>query len=113
MARPEHPCDAGCARERIACCKKDFVAVPGAIAGALGIEPPPLRICPIERRWGSHTLSGRILLDDALIAARRDCIDYVIVHELCHAIEPNHSLRFLRLLPGWERRKELLERTMA
>ena len=83
---------------------------------ALGIEPPPLMICPMKKRWGSHTSSGRILLNDMLIAARRDCIDYVIVHELCHVVEPNHSPRFFRLLnrhmPDWERRKELLEKSM-
>lgn len=83
---------------------------------ALGIEPPPLTIRPMRKRWGSHTSSGRILLNDMLVAARRDCIDYVIVHELCHVIEPNHSPRFFRLLnrlmPDWERRKDLLERSM-
>jgi predicted metal-dependent hydrolase len=83
---------------------------------ALGIEPPPLMICPMKKRWGSHTSSGRVLLNDMLIAARRDCIDYVIVHELCHVVEPNHSPRFFRLLnrhmPDWERRKELLEKSM-
>ena len=82
---------------------------------ALGIGPPLLRICAMHRRWGSHTEAGRILLNDALIRARRECIDYVIVHELCHVIEPNHSTQFLRLLrrfmPDWERRKELLERS--
>ena len=83
---------------------------------ALGIKPPPLMICPMKKRWGSHTPSGRVLLNDALVAARRDCIDYVIVHELCHVVEPNHSPRFFRLLrrfmPDWERRKALLETSM-
>jgi predicted metal-dependent hydrolase len=64
-----------------------------------------------------HTPSGLILLNDSLVAARRECIDYVIVHELCHVVEPNHSPRFLRLLrrfmPDWERRKEILERSTA
>jgi len=74
-------------------------------------------ICPMKKRRGSHTPAGRILLNDALIAARRDCIDYVIAHELCHVVEPNHSPRFFRLLrrfmPDWERRKDLLERSTA
>ncbi len=94
-----------------------FKAIAGPMATALGIEMPPLRICPMQKRWGSHTLSGRVLLNDSLVAARRDCIDYVIVHELCHVVERNHSPRFLRLLrrfmPDWERRKELLERSTA
>ena len=82
---------------------------------ALGIKQPLLMICSMKKRWGSHTPSGRILLNDMLIAARRDCIDYVIVHELCHVVEPNHSVRFFgllnRFMPDWEKRKELLEKS--
>lgn len=85
------------------------------MAAVLGLKLPPLIICPMKKRWGSHTPSGRILLNDALVAARRDCIDYVIAHELCHVVEPNHSPKFFRLLrrfmPDWERRKDLLERS--
>ena len=81
----------------------------------LGIKRPSLRVCPMKRRWGSHTQAGNILLNDVLVTARRECIDYVILHELCHVVERNHSPRFLRLLrrfmPDWERRKELLERS--
>jgi len=80
---------------------------------ALGIKRPPLVIRTMSKRWGSHTPTGRILLNEMLIAARRDCIDYVIVHELCHVVEPNHSPKFhsllRRLMPDWERRKNLLE----
>ena len=76
-----------------------------------------LTIRTMQKRWGSHTASGRIILNDRLIGARRDCIDYVIVHEMCHVAEPNHSPRFFRLLrrlmPDWERRKEMLERSMV
>lgn len=83
----------------------------------LGIAPPPLLLCAMRKRWGSHTPTGRIVLNIRLIAARRECIDYVIMHELCHVMEPNHSPRFFRLLrramPDWERRKELLERSTA
>ena len=90
-----------------------YAAAP--IMTVLGIKRPALRICPMKRRWGSHTRSGGILLNDFLAAARRECIDYVILHELCHVVERNHSPRFLRLLrrfmPDWERRKELLERS--
>jgi predicted metal-dependent hydrolase len=97
--------------------KARFKAVVSPLTVALGIEVPSLEICSMQKRWGSRTLSGRVLLNGSLIAARRDCIDYVIVHELCHFIEPNHSPRFLRLLrhfmPDWERRKELLERSTA
>lgn len=86
-------------------------------AKALGIAVPPMKICEMKKRWGSHTPGGRIILNDRLIGARRDCIDYVIIHELCHVAEPNHSARFFRLLnrtlPDWRKRKDLLERSMA
>jgi predicted metal-dependent hydrolase len=94
---------------------RERFAAAGAILAALQIKSPPLRICPMKKRWGSHTPLGHILLNDQLIVARRDCIDYVIAHELCHVVEPNHSPAFLRLLrrvmPDWERRKEVLERS--
>jgi predicted metal-dependent hydrolase len=74
----------------------------GAIAARLGIAQPKLTIRTMQKRWGSHTASGRI---------------NVIVHEMCHVAEPNHSPRFFRLLrrsmPDWERRKEMLERSMV
>jgi predicted metal-dependent hydrolase len=86
-----------------------------AVVKALRIEAPPLVICSMKNRWGSHTPSGRIILNDLLVTAKRECLDYVIVHELCHVVEPNRSPRFFRLLrrfmPDWERRKELLERS--
>ena len=86
-----------------------------SIMAALGVQRPNLRIMAMKKRWGSHTKSGSILLNEALITARRECIDYVIFHELCHVVEPNHSWRFFRLLrrfmPEWERRKDRLERS--
>lgn len=91
-----------------------FEAAAPAMA-ALGIQRPTLRIMTMQKRWGSHTKSGSILLNESLVTARRECIDYVIVHELCHVVEPNHSSRFFRLLrrfmPDWERRKDRLERS--
>lgn len=89
-----------------------FLAL-ASFAVRLGVGMPPLRICTMTKRWGSLTPSGRVLLNDRLIAANRDCIDYVILHELCHIAEPNHSPRFYRLLsrhmPDWKVRKSRLD----
>lgn len=61
--------------------------------------------------------TGQLLLNRRLIEAPADGIDYVITHELCHMLEPNHSPSFFRLLdrilPDWQRRKDRLERVMA
>lgn len=71
-----------------------------------------LRFMP--NRWGSCTAQGNIFLNPELIAAPKDCIDYVITHELCHLKEHNHGQGFYKLLStvmnDWEiRRKRLNE----
>lgn len=75
--------------------------------------PPTYRLAKMRRQWGSCSPRGKISLSPALIRAPRECIEYVIVHELCHVKEHNHSPRFYRLLarqlPGWQARKEKLD----
>lgn len=66
----------------------------------------------MAKRWGSCTGKGTITLNPELIAAPKDCIDYVITHELCHLKEHNHSQAFYRLLGSvmndWELRRKRL-----
>jgi len=80
----------------------------------LGASRPEIRFRRMQKRWGSCSGNGKIVLNTELIKAPIHCIDYVIVHELCHLIHPNHDTRFYRLLsrimPDWERRKKRLER---
>ena len=63
-------------------------------------------------RWGSCTKAGKIQLNPLLVAAPKECIDYVIIHELCHTVEHNHSKAFFKklakCLPDYEKRKEKL-----
>lgn len=81
------------------------------------LNPPKLSIRPMHRRWGSCTARGRVTLNPSLVRAPRRCIEYVVAHELCHLIVPDHSREFLKLLsrvmPDWKARKELLERILA
>lgn len=81
------------------------------------VEPKDLVLKEMETRWGSCTGSGLILLNPRLICAPRICIEYVIVHELCHLIYRNHTKAFYTLLaqemPHWERWKMKLEHLMA
>ncbi|MBN7820508.1 M48 family metallopeptidase [Bowmanella sp. Y57] len=76
-------------------------------------ERPQLRILTMQTQWGSCSPNGRITLNPYLVKAHRDCIDYVILHELCHIAEHNHSERFYRLMnqvmPKWEKTKERLD----
>ena len=63
------------------------------------------------------TNEGRILLNSDLIIAPKMCIEYVIVHELCHLKEHNHGNDFYNLLkklmPDWERRRERLNKCVV
>lgn len=74
---------------------------------------PPLRLRRMRSRWGSCSRDGRLCLNTRLIKADQDCIDVVIVHELCHLREFNHSKAFYRLmdqtLPDWRRHQQRLD----
>lgn len=78
------------------------------------IEKPELQIKRMKKRWGSYTSSNKIMLNPELIKASTACIEYVLIHELCHLIERNHSKRFYNLLeqiaPDWKHWKLKLEK---
>lgn len=75
--------------------------------------PPPMRLQWMRVQWGSCSPRGRITLHPALVQAPRECIDYVVLHELCHLASHDHSARFYRLLdrhmPGWRGVKARLD----
>lgn len=79
----------------------------------LGLLKPRLQIRRMQKRWGSLSTSGTLTLNTDLIRAPKECIDYVITHELCHIQCHDHSSDFYRLLekvmPDWEKRKHKLE----
>jgi len=93
-------------RERFAVCTR--------LALAHRISEPRLSIRPMATRWGSCSKRGLVTLNPELIKASKDCIDYVICHELCHLVVRNHGPRFWKLLkamvPDWEERRERLNR---
>lgn len=75
---------------------------------------PKLIIRKMSKRWGSCSSRGVIYLNIDLVKAPSHCIEYVIIHELCHLKHPNHSNSFFlmlnRIMPDWEKRKERLEK---
>lgn len=77
-------------------------------------ELPNLEIKRMSRRWGSCTPKGKIVINPEIIKAPSRCIDYVILHELCHLVHHNHGKEFYqlqeRLMPDWKKWKERLER---
>jgi predicted metal-dependent hydrolase len=82
------------------------------LASPYGIAENGFELRAMSKRWGSCTPKGKIFLNPLLISAPKDCIDYVIIHELCHLRFPNHSTSFYQLLasilPDWHQRKDRL-----
>jgi len=77
---------------------------------------PHIKLRNMKKRWGSCTNNSSIILNTELIKAPVHCVDYVIIHELCHLRFPKHDTNFYRLLsllvPDWEIRKECLEKVL-
>lgn len=80
-----------------------------------GIARPELRLRNMDTRWGT-CLPGKgvITLNKRLIEVPRNGIEYVVMHEFCHFIHPNHSKKFYTflttLMPDWKQRKDMLEK---
>lgn len=76
-------------------------------------ERPPIRLRAMQTQWGNCSAKGCLTLNPWLVKAPSDCIDYVLLHELCHVAEHNHSEAFYRLMgqvmPGWEKVKKRLD----
>lgn len=92
----------------------------GALAAAwLRLRPydvprPALRLRTMPGRWGSCTAEGAIAVNPNLVRVPVHCIDYVLIHELCHLRHHNHGVEFYRLLnrvlPNWKTLKRTLEK---
>lgn len=77
------------------------------------IVKPQLKFRTMKTRWGScNSFKAIITINNLLIEAPMNCIEYVVMHELCHMIHPNHSQKFYAflsmLMPDWKERKNLL-----
>lgn len=81
------------------------------------VKPSGIYLQQMRTRWGSCTPKGRIILNPELIKAPKRCIEYVVVHELCHLVHHGHTAKFFdlqrKMMPDWERWKGRLERVMA
>jgi predicted metal-dependent hydrolase len=74
---------------------------------------PQLITREMNKRWGSYLNNKKIILNPKLIQAPKECIDYVITHELCHMKHKNHDTKFYRFLKSkihnWKEIKKKLE----
>jgi len=69
-------------------------------APRIGVTPARIQIRDQRSRWGSCSTRGTLSFNWRLVLAPFDVLDYVVVHELCHLREPNHSRRFWKLVEG-------------
>lgn len=93
-------------------------AVPGLIRKwepRLGVKVSRYFVQQMKTKWGGCNPRARhIRLNTELVKKPKDLLDYVVIHEMLHLVEPRHGERFIKLLdrhcPGWrEARAELNE----
>jgi predicted metal-dependent hydrolase len=78
----------------------------------LGVKAGKLAYRNMRSRWGScQPSTGRICINVRLALYPPECLEYVVVHELCHLLVPDHSVRFwncvARALPQWRQLRAL------
>ena len=81
------------------------------------LPKPILQFRKMKTRWGSLAKMGTLTINPDLIRAPKGCIEYVLVHELCHLKYDDHGTGFYKLLkqkmPDWEKRKQKLELSLS
>ena len=93
--------------------KRDLVIKTLKFTNQMGVMPIAVKINGAKTRWGSCSGKKSLNFSWRLIMADDDVIDYVVVHELAHLTEMNHSARFWAIvesiLPDYQRRLEQLK----
>jgi len=81
-------------------------------AQELGVAYKRIEIRDQRTRWGSCSTRGTLSFNWRLVLAPYEVLDYVVVHELCHIREPNHSRSFWKLVetrrPDWRAQRDWL-----
>lgn len=81
----------------------------------LGVRVKKFHVQRMKTKWGScNPRLGSIRLNTDLAQKPRECLDYIMAHEMIHLIEPTHSARFVvlidRVMPRWQSRRDALNR---
>jgi len=81
----------------------------------IGVKVKGIFIQKMKTRWGScHTQKANIRFNSELAKKPQSCLEYVVVHELVHLLEPSHNHRFKALMdqfmPDWRFRRKLLRK---
>lgn len=67
-------------------------------AKQVGVSPAGISVRNFKSRWGSCDKKGEVVFNWNIIKAPHSIVDYVVIHELCHLIHPNHSKVFWELV---------------
>ncbi len=112
MARAETatPDEVAAWREVVSACVPPLVA---AWEPIMGVKAGKLAYRNMKSRWGScQPATGRICINVRLALYPPECLEYVVVHELCHLLERGHGPRFHalmdRFMPDWKERRARL-----
>lgn len=99
------------AEERVReCCRRIYPRFQ-----AMGVKEAEITFRAMKRSWGNcRPTEGRLCFNTALARVPEECVEYVVCHEFCHFIHPDHSPRFHAmmdlLMPEWRERKKTLEK---
>ena len=92
---------------------KDLAPRAARFAAAMGVSYNRITIRAQKSRWGSCSAKGNLNFNCLLMLCPEDVRDYVVVHELCHLKELNHSARFWKevaaVLPDYAPRRSWLK----
>ena len=79
----------------------------------LGLSPKKITFKYMTSRWGSCSSNGNISINIRVVCFEQECIDYVVIHELCHLKHMDHSERFWALVstccPDYKRLRERMK----
>ena len=79
-----------------------------------GIEHPKIKFRKMVSRWGSCNITKKVLTFNInLMYAPAGCIEYVVLHEFTHFLQPNHSSKFYeeleKICPDWKKWRKCLK----
>ncbi len=94
------------------------MAVPSLLAkweSRMGVKAERFLTRRMRTKWGScNAATGSISLNSDLAKKPPECLEYIVVHELAHLIEPTHNARFVavmdRAMPHWQHHRRQLNR---
>jgi len=93
--------------------EEELIQIVPLLSKKIGVKVEQVSIRKMKNWWGScDKKNQKITLNIELIKKNPACLNYIVVHELIHLIEPNHNQRFKELmdehLPNWRYFRDLL-----